>query len=152
MQIFISNEQTKFVIDCKKLKDQVGNILIALECEGTELSILLADDKKMRKLNKQYRGQNRTTDVLSFPQNGDGQEGPNSYLLGDVVISTDTASRQSAQHGLSLEEELVLLLIHGILHLIGYDHEYSDEDARYMKEKTHELFRQIFPDRRPSKS
>ena len=152
MQIFITDEQTECVIDCEKLEGQVRNILIALECEEKEISILLADDEKMRKLNNQYRGQNRTTDVLAFPQNEGGGKGLNSYLLGDVVVSTVAASRQSAQHELSLDEELVLLLTHGILHLLGYDHERSNEDARHMKEKTHELFCQIFPDKKLAES
>ena len=152
MQIFITDEQTECVINHEKLKGQIRNILIALECEEKEISILLADDKKIRKLNNQYRGQDQATDVLSFPQNEGEEEGLNPHLLGDVVISTVTARRQSAQHELSLEEELVLLLTHGILHLLGYNHERSDEEARQMKEKTRELFCQIFPDKKLSES
>ena len=152
MQIFITDEQTECVIDHEKLEGQIGNILIALKCEEKEISILLADDKKIRKLNNQYRGQDQATDVLSFPQNEGEEEGLNPNLLGDVVISTVTARRQSTQHKLSLEEELVLLLTHGILHLLGYDHERSDEEARHMKEKTRELFCQIFPDKKLAES
>ena len=152
MLIFISDEQSECVIDCEKLEGQIRSILIALKCEEKEISILLADDKKMQRLNKQYRGQDRSTDVLSFPQNEGEEEGLNPHLLGDVVISTVTAKRQSTQHELSLEEELVLLLTHGILHLLGYDHERSDEEARHMKEKTRELFCQIFPDKKLAES
>ena len=152
MQIYIRDEQTEFVIDCKKLKGQIKTILLALECEKKEISILLTDDKKMQKLNKQYRGQDQTTDVLSFPQNEAESEGLNPHLLGDVIVSTVTARRQSTDHGLSLEEELVLLLTHGTLHLLGYDHERSDEEAHHMKEKTRELFCRVFPDRAPAGS
>ena len=152
MQIFITDEQTECVIDHEKLEGQIGNILIALKCEEKEISILLADDKKIRKLNNQYRGQDQATDVLSFPQNEGEEEGLNSNLLGDVVISTVTARRQATQHELSLEEELVLLLTHGILHLLGYDHERSDEEARHMKEKTRELFWQVFPNKKLAES
>ena len=152
MQIFITDEQTECAIDHKKLEGQIRKILISLKCEEKEISILLADDKKMRKLNNQYRGQNRATDVLSFPQNEGEEQGLNPHLLGDVVVSTVTARRQSTQHELSLEEELVLLLTHGILHLLGYDHERSDEEARHMKEKTRELFCQIFPDKKLAES
>ena len=148
MQIFINNEQTECVINCEKLEDQVSNILIALECEAKEVSILLTDDKKMRELNKQYRNQDRSTDVLSFPQNGSKEIGLNHHLLGDVVISTATARRQATQHKLSLEQELVLLLAHGILHLLGYDHERNDGEALYMRRKTRELFCKIFPDKK----
>ena len=152
MQIFITDEQTECVIDHEKLEGQIGNILIALKCEEKEISILLADDEKMRKLNNQYRGQNRTTDVLAFPQNEGGEKGLNPYLLGDVVVSTVAASRQSTQHELSLDEELVLLLTHGILHLLGYDHERSDEEAQHMRDKTRELFYQVFPSKKLAKS
>ena len=152
MQIFITDEQTECVIDYEKLESQVRNILIGLKCEEKEISILLADDKKMRKLNNQYRGQDRSTDVLSFPQHEGKEEGLTPHLLGDVVISTVAAKRQSTQHELSLEEELILLLTHGILHLLGYDHERSNEEARHMKEKTRELFCQIFPDKKLAES
>ena len=152
MQIFITDEQTECIIDHEKLEGQIRNILISLKCEEKEISILLADDKKMRELNKQYRGQDRSTDVLSFPQHEGEEKGPKPHLLGDVVISTVTARRQSIQHKLSLEEELVLLLTHGILHLLGYDHERSDEEARRMKGKTRELFCQIFPDKKLTES
>ena len=152
MQILITNEQSACNIDCEKLKNQIRSILIELECEEKEISILLADDTKMRELNKQYRGQDRSTDVLSFPQNEGKEEGLHTHLLGDVVISTATAQRQSAQHKLSLEEELVLLLTHGILHLLGYDHERSEEEAAHMKKKTRELFFQIFPQKKIAES
>ena len=152
MQIFITDEQTECIIDHEKLEGQIRNILISLKCKEKEISILLADDRKMRKLNNQYRGQDRTTDVLSFPQNEGEEEGLNPHLLGDVVISTVTARKQAIQHELSLEEELILLLTHGILHLLGYDHERSDEEARHMRKKTRELFCQIFPDKKLAES
>ena len=72
--------------------------------------------------------------------------------MGDIVISTETAKRQAAEHGLTLEEEIVLLLIHGILHLLGFDHERSDEEACHMKQKTRELFDWIFPNKKPEES
>jgi len=147
MQIDICDDQTECVIDCDKLEAEIRNILIPLECEEKEISVLLVDDERMRELNKQYRGQDRATDVLSFPQNTGEEKGLNPHLLGDVVISIVTARRQSAEHGLSLEEELVLLLIHGILHLLGFDHERSDEEARLMKEKTRDLFHCLFPNK-----
>ena len=129
MKIYITDEQKECVIDHNKIKSQIRDILIALECENNEISVLLTDDKKIQELNKTYRGQNKPTDVLAFPQNELKEKGLNNYLLGDVVISTVTAQRQSTQHELSLEEELILLLTHGILHLLGYDHEKSDEEA-----------------------
>lgn len=145
MQIYIADEQIECVIDHEKMRSQIRNILIALGCQNNEVSILLTNDKNIQKLNKTYRGQDKPTDVLSFPQNDVKGEGLNNYLLGDVVISTVTAQRQSTHHELSLEEELMLLLTHGILHLLGYDHERSNEEAHQMKKKTRELFYQFFP-------
>ena len=152
MPVFINDEQREYSIDCMLLESQGESILLFLECENQELSVLLANDRKIRTLNKQYRGQDRATDVLSFSQNEEEkQEGnkPNSHLMGDVVISTVTAKRQAAEHGLTLEEEIVLLLVHGILHLLGFDHEQSDEEACHMKQKTRELFDLIFPNKKP---
>ena len=153
MPVFINNEQREHSIDCVLLESQGESILLFLECENQELSILLADDRKIRALNKQYRGQDRATDVLSFSQNEEKEESkPNSHLLGDVVISTVTAKRQTTEHGLTLQEEIVLLLIHGILHLLGFDHEQSNEKACHMKKKTRELFDLIFPNKKPEES
>ena len=152
MPVIINNEQTEHSIDCVLLASQGESILLFLECETQELSVLLADDRKIRTLNKQYRAQDRATDVLSFSQNEGEENKPNSHLMGDVVISTVTAKRQAAEHGLTLEEEIVLLLIHGILHLLGFDHERSNEEACHMKQKTRELFDWIFPNKKPEES
>ena len=111
----------------------------ALEAEAvahpSELSILLADDGVVRALNRSYRGTDSATDVLSFAQ-GEGErfarpEGAAAHL-GDVVISLDTARRQAQEFGQPLQDELAHLLVHGILHLLGYDHE-RDEDERAMR-------------------
>jgi len=153
MPVFINNEQKEHSIDCVLLENQGKSILRVLGCENQELSVLLADDRKIRTLNKQYRGQDRATDVLSFSQNDEEEESKPSYhLMGDVVISAVTAKRQAAEHGLTLEEEIVLLLIHGILHLLGFDHERSNEEACHMKQKTRELFDWIFPNKKPEGS
>ena len=153
MPVFINNEQKEHSIDCVLLENQGKSILRVLGCENQELSVLLADDRKIRTLNKQFRGQDRATDVLSFSQNDEEEESKPSYhLMGDVVISAVTAKRQAAEHGLTLEEEIVLLLIHGILHLLGFDHERSNEEACHMKQKTRELFDWIFPNKKPEGS
>ena len=151
MPVFISDDQRERFVDCELLKIQGRNILFFLGCGNQELSVLLTDDKKIRELNKKYRGQDRATDVLSFPQNDREENELDYHLMGDVVISTVTAKRQASQHGLSLEEEIVLLLIHGILHLLGFNHERSEE-ACHMKKKTRELFDHIFPNKKPTES
>jgi probable rRNA maturation factor len=93
-----------------------------LGCPEAEVGCLLVTDARIRALNRRYRGEDRATDVLAFPQ-GEG-EGPAGHpaVLGDVVISVETAARQAARAGHSLTSEAALLLIHGILHLLGHDH------------------------------
>ena len=152
MAVFISNNQKEYFVDCELLEKQSKSILLFLGCENQELSILLTNDKKIKELNKQYRGYNEATDVLSFPQNEEKENKSSSLLMGDVVISTATAKRQASEHGLSPEEEIVLLLIHGILHLVGFNHERSDEEASKMKRKTQEIFNRIFPNKKPEES
>jgi len=95
----------------------------------------------MRALNKQYRGKNGTTDVLSFP----AREGPfadvRPELLGDIVISIPLAEKQARSAGHSLNREIEMLLIHGLLHLLGYDHERSPAEARRMRRKERMLLK-----------
>jgi probable rRNA maturation factor len=99
----------------------------------------------MHRLNAQYRGVDRPTDVLAFAM----REGPftefHPQVLGDVVLSAETALRQARAHRHSLAEELTHLLIHGTLHLLGYDHEVSPADARLMRAKERELWRLVAP-------
>jgi len=107
-----------------------------------EVSITLVTDKTIRELNQQYRGIDSATDVLAFAmQEGDFKE-ITPDLLGDVIISVETAQRQAEEAGHSLQQELGILLIHGLLHLAGYDH-MTDEDAELMQEKEKELWQHI---------
>jgi probable rRNA maturation factor len=111
---------------------------------NNEISILFVDDNNMLDLNKRYRGIDRPTDVLSFPQI-EGHENfklrlPDSELiLGDVVISLETAEKQAKDRGHHLEKEVLILLIHGILHLMRYDHEKSEGMEQEMRQKEEEL-------------
>jgi rRNA maturation RNase YbeY len=98
---------------------------------AAELSVLLVDDAGMQALNAAYRKKDRSTDVLAFSMR-EGVPTPESNLLGDVVISVDTAARQAAERGVSVAAEIRTLLTHGILHLLGYDHERSPAEARRM--------------------
>ena len=92
-------------------------------------------DLEIRRFNRQYRQKDKATDVLSFPLADEVQP----YLLGDVVISVETAARQARRRHHSLREELQILLIHGILHLLGYDHEVSRSEAIRMHRKEREV-------------
>lgn len=102
-------------------------ILAGLGRDHAELSVVLCDDAFIRDLNKEWRGVDGATDVLSFEMGGD--------VLGDVVLSVETASRQAAEHGHSLGHELRILLVHGVLHLVGHDHIESEAAARMRAEE-----------------
>ena len=108
---------------------------------SAELGILFVGDQRMRGLNRRYRGKDRTTDVLAFAMRGVPHS--SSHLLGDVVIAVPTAARQAKQGQRSLDEELTVLLVHGILHLCGYDHERSEKEARRMHRRERMILRSI---------
>jgi len=118
-----------------------------LGCKAHEISILVTDDARIRDLNRTYRGIDTPTNVLSFPM----QEGEFSDLtpglLGDVAISCETAQREADEAGIGLSERMSQLLIHGVLHLVGYDHEQGDSDESAMEAKSLELMRILEPDK-----
>ncbi len=118
-------------------------ILSALDCPEAELSILIVDDPQIAELNRQYLQREGPTNVIAFPM----QEGEfpmlSPDLLGDVVVSVDTAEREASGAGMRLEDRFLELLIHGILHLLGYDHETDEAEAKVMEEKALALFRLI---------
>ena len=97
-------------------------ILEELNHQDKEIGILFVDDREIRELNEQYLKRDRPTNVISFPMAQGEFSEINPQLLGDVVISVETAIREARESGLSLEEEIAFLLIHGILHLLGYNH------------------------------
>lgn len=97
--------------------------------ENYSISILISDDEKIRELNKTYRGIDKTTDVLSF-SSGDQFPDSKTIYLGDVVISYPTALRQSVKHEHPVSHEMALLSVHGVLHLLGYDHATIEEEKK----------------------
>ena len=114
-------------------------VLSDLDCNEAELSLLFTDDREISRLNKQYLGRNGPTNVLAFPISGGPQPDPDTGMLGDVVISVDTAISESKSVGESIEETIFRLLIHGILHLLHYDHEKSPEEAELMEKEERRL-------------
>lgn len=107
-----------------KIAESVFNEL-DMQDNQYEISLLLTDDETIRQLNKEYRNKDKSTDVLSFPMEDD-------IMLGDIAISVDTASRQAAEAEINIDRETAFLFIHGLLHLLGYDHETSQEDEAEM--------------------
>jgi probable rRNA maturation factor len=114
-------------------------ILNALGCPDGELSVLIVDDDRIARLNRQYLKRHGPTNVISFPMREGAHSEIHPELLGDVVISMDTCARESRQAGIPVEQRFVELLVHGILHLFGYDHVHSAAEARIMEEKSREL-------------
>ena len=104
-------------------------MLDALDLPGAELSILLCDDEVIRDLNREYRGKDKPTDVLAFPMWEGDEPSPDQSILGDVVISIPTATRQAAERDRPIIAEVTFLLAHGLLHLIGHDHQTRREEA-----------------------
>src|SRR5215470_11145764 len=117
--------------------------LLRLLDQDAELSVALVDDAEIRRLNAAYRRSDKPTDVLAFAmREGDGAA-LHPAMLGDVVISLDTATRQAAERGAALADEVRLLLVHGLLHLLGYDHERSPAEARRMFRRQRALLAQL---------
>lgn len=125
------------------IREKVGKVLNALACHEGELSILLADDAKMMELNQAYRGKTGPTNVLAFPMTEEADQDVDSGMLGDIVISVDSAAREAEETGEKLEETVYRLLVHGVLHLLGFDHELSSDDALHMEEEQERLLKMI---------
>jgi probable rRNA maturation factor len=114
-------------VESKLLSKIAHRALEVLGLSKVELSIVLVSDAQIKRLNKLYRNKDKPTDVLSFPI---GEKVNGWLILGDIVISVDTAKRQAQELGYSLEEELKRLLVHGLVHLLGYDHELGGEEEK----------------------
>jgi rRNA maturation RNase YbeY len=128
----------------RHLRKTAERLLEALRLQRAELSLVLVSDRVMHALNREWRGKDRPTDVLAFPQHDGARTGlPGERLLGDVVISIDTARTQAAEIGHPLRAEGERLLVHGLLHLLGYDHERSTAEARRMQRKERALLRAL---------
>jgi len=123
------------VVDEDWLRGVAGRVLAAESVSRAEVGVIITSDAVVRDLNRRYRGEDVPTDVLSFALSENAEEfvlpPDESKRLGDIVISLPAARRQAKQAGHPLERELALLLVHGLLHLLGYDHA-TDDDARVM--------------------
>lgn len=108
-----------------------------------ELSILIVDDSQIKILNREYLKREGPTNVIAFPMREGEFSNITPHLLGDVVISVETAQKEAEKTGISMAERFTQLLVHGILHLFGYDHEKSEEEAVEMEKKSEELLELI---------
>jgi probable rRNA maturation factor len=126
--IEVVNRQRKKRINLQPWKELGLRVLQELGSTQSSATIAFVSDRKIRELNRQFRGIDKTTDVLSFPA-----EEPDN--LGDIAISVETAALQSKQNGLTLNEEISQLILHGLLHLSGYDHETDDGEMNRLELK-----------------
>ncbi len=131
MSVDITHKERGKKVPTRALRKTAERILAFLKQDRAELSLALVDNRKIQELNARYRDRNEPTDVLSFPS---GESLPAGVqILGDVVISVEKAEAQARKRRKTVEREIESLLIHGILHLLGYDHERSARDARIMR-------------------
>ena len=142
MPVLVSGTVSARGIERRLLARKARTVLEVVALGSWELSVALVGDTEIRRLNREYRRRDRPTDVLSFSLR-EGRFGSVARSLGDVVISLDTAVRQAKERGDHLRDEVDRLLVHGILHLAGYDHEISEREARRMKRKEHALLRML---------
>lgn len=146
MEVLIDNRQSRHKISLKKTKQKVQVILDALDCPDGEISILIVDDPQIEKLNQQYLNREGPTNVIAFAMREGEFSDLSPHLLGDVVISTDTAAQEAQIAATSVERRFSELLVHGILHLMGFDHDTSEKNARIMEDKSRELIELISND------
>lgn len=139
MEIQIKSQGKIHGLGHRKIKQKLKMVLRDLGCHDVELSVFFADDKEISRLNKHYLGRTGPTNVLAFPVSGGPPPDPETGLLGDVVISVETAISESKSVGEPLEETIFRLLVHGILHLLDYDHERSFDDADLMEKEQRRL-------------
>jgi rRNA maturation RNase YbeY len=116
------NRQRKLPVDLERWEAFAEKAMKVLPTEASEVTIVFVSDRRMRELNRVWRGKRGTTDVLSFSPGTDEFENPDGANLGDVVISVEQAARQAGENGLSLDQEIAQLILHGLIHLCGYDH------------------------------
>ena len=143
MGVLISNRQNKVRIQQEKLRKTAREILDALAFPDGELSVLVVDDSEIAELNRTYLGREGPTNVIAFPMREGEFSEISPYLLGDVVISAETAEREGMESGIPGDERFLWLLVHGILHLLGYDHETSEDDAETMNAEANRVLAAI---------
>ena len=153
LKLYFTNEQDKVKISFKirsLIKKAVKETLTEEKFEyPAEISVSFVDNQKIHELNREYREKDRPTDVLSFPMwekeelsDGSALDG-HAVTLGDIIISAEKAQAQAEEYGHSIEREITFLSVHSTLHILGYDHEISEEDEKYMNKKQEDVLVKI---------
>ena len=141
--MILKNRNPKLKVPLRKLRTLLSNILRELGIPDSDLDLTLVGDRAIRDLNRKFRGIDRATDVLSFPLWEKKEAFQNGQFLGDLVLSLPTLQRQAKELGHSFFEEMTFLIIHGTLHLLGYDHELSKKEAVKMRTMEKKLMRKM---------
>lgn len=131
--IHFRNDVRKSGVNARAIKATMQSLMKAVDESDAAISVTFVDDDAIREINREHRGKDKATDVLSFPL--EPEPGSPERLLGDIVISVDTAKRQAADYDAPLQREIERLLIHGLLHVLGHDHEEPDERAAMEREE-----------------
>src|SRR5712692_2062630 len=131
--IEVVNRQRRRKINSKQWREFGENALRAIGSAKRDATVVFVSDRSIRDLNRRYRGRNQATDVLSFPIRAEPFEAENRTQVGDVVISVQRASTQAKENGLSFSGEIEQLILHGLLHLCGYDHESDDGEMNRLE-------------------
>lgn len=135
----MTNRQRQVAVRTPFVKRQARRMMAYLGCSDRDLSVVFVHDDRMRVLNRDYRSKDRSTNVLAFSQRQTYPGEPETRMLGDVVVSLPTAAREAGELGQSLEERVVFLLAHGLLHLLGYDHEGPASQRLCMERREREI-------------
>ena len=133
--IEIINRQRSKPINAKQLRELSEQALQTIGSSKQAATVVFVSDAAIRKLNKQFRGQDQVTDVLSFPHEAERFEAENQLQLGEVVIGVGRAAAQAKQNGLTFSNEVEQMILHGLLHLCGYDHETDDGEMNRLEVK-----------------
>jgi probable rRNA maturation factor len=133
--IEIVNRQRSRKVDTQAWRDFAERALLSINPAPASATIALISDAAIKNLNRQFRGKEYATDVLSFPTEAEAFEGQNESHLGDVVISVGRAAAQAKVNGLTFENEVQQLILHGLLHLCGYDHETDNGEMNRLELK-----------------
>lgn len=138
-----SYDREEMFVECAKAAFELINSKYenGINFDECEISLLLTDDERIKDLNKEYREKDKATDVLSFPMSEDPFE--EGGMLGDIVISLETAKSQASDADIEIDREVAFLFIHGLLHLMGFDHEESEEAEKEMFDLQEEILRNL---------
>jgi len=134
--IEIINRQRRHKVQAKRWREFATGALKAIGAGNRDAAIVFVSDAAMRKLNRQFRGKDSATDVLSFPSQPESFEADTATNVGEIVISLDRAQSQAKENGLTLVNEVEQLILHGLLHLCGHDHETDDGEMNRLELKT----------------